>query len=93
MAAPGTRALMATGGKWEREAQRATEGSAESHGDEREQTGTHEGDPVAGLDVEQQQGSAAAGSPGAVSGAGSGDSNLADDEDPTTSGSDRPEPA
>jgi hypothetical protein len=64
---------METGGKWEREAERATEQSAESHGDEREQTGTHEGDPVAG--------------------AGSGDSNLADDEDPTTTSTDRPEPA
>jgi hypothetical protein len=84
---------MDTGGKWEREAERATEDSAESHGDEREQTGTHEGEDVAGLDGEQQQGSAAAGSPGAVSGAGSGDSNLADDEDPGTTGTDRPKPA
>jgi hypothetical protein len=84
---------METGGKWEREAERATEESAESHGDEREQTGTHEGDPAAGLDEEQQEGSAAAGGPGAVSGAGSGDSNLADDEDPRTTGTDPPDAA
>jgi hypothetical protein len=54
---------MEKSGDWEREAKRATDDSAESRGDEREPTGTHQGKPVAGLD---------------------------DDDDPGTTGGDKP---
>jgi hypothetical protein len=57
---------MEKSGDWEREVERATDDSAESRGDEREQTGTHQGRPVAGLD---------------------------DDDDPGTTGKDKPKPA
>ena len=55
---------MEKGGDWEREAE-TTDDSAKSSGDEREQTGTHQGKPVAGLD---------------------------DEDDPGTTGKDRPKP-
>jgi hypothetical protein len=54
---------METNRDWDREAERPTDDSAESRGDEREQTGTHQGKPVAGLDDSDDPGTTGADKP------------------------------